>query len=826
MLRLRDYETNRQRLSDWLPWAALVAPGVVLQKDRLFQKSIAFRGPDLGSASRHELRIGAARLNNALKRLGSGWAFFSEAQRYATNEYIESRWDNPVGWLVDEERRGHHQAQGAHFDSSYYATFTWLAPMESAKTTEALFINDPNRVQQNASYDAGRDLAHFMRVVTDLIGIMESCFAVVHALTDDETITYLHACVSTHRHPMVAPPIPMYLDALLTDDVLQTGEIAVLGNRFLMTASINGFPDEGLPGILDALNHLDVEYRWATRFICLDKADAEAELTKYRRKWYSKRKGFLTLIKETMSGQPSPLVDTDADLNALDADVALQELATDQVAFGYYTSTITVWDDALERCEATMDRIVKVINQRGFAVRIETSNAFQAWLSSLPGHVYANVRRPLLNTLNLAHVFPLSAVWSGAPYDENLGAKFDSPYPLMRCDAVGGTPFRLSLNVGDVGHTAVFGPTGAGKSTLLSMLALQWLRYRGARVVFFDKELSSRAATMAVGGAIYIPGDPERPVAFQPLADIDQSGTLQWAAEWLELIMDLQHVTLKPEQKIELTRTLQVLASSPQAQRTLTGFAQLVQDAEIRAALTPYTTGAYGQIFDADHDALTEAAWMLIEMGALMKLGDAAILPALAYLFRKVQRGFGQGAPTLLILDEAWKFLSHAYFKNQFLEWLKTLRKEDVYVVFATQELEDALDSGIASSILAACQTKIFLPNREAANPSTKAAYVKCGLTDAEIETLQLATPKRDYFYRSPLGRRLFDLRLGPIARCFAARSGDVEQTKLDTIEAEVPRARWAHALLAERGLPWAVSLLDEFEAAQQNLAEERRTMS
>ena len=819
MHHLRDYEATKNRLSDWLPWAAIVAPGVVLQKDRIFQQTIAFRGPDLGSSSRNDLRISSARLNNALKRLGSGWSFFCEEQRYQTQDYIACQWDSPVGWIIDEERRSQHQEQGKHFDSSYFITFAWIAPADSAKKTEALFIEDPNRSEQNDSYDARRDLNYFIRTVTEMTGIMESCFTDATPLNDDETMTYLHSCVSTRRHPMKAPDLPMYLDGLLCDETFEPGEVSVLGNSFLLTASINGFPDEAVPGVLDALNHLEVEYRWSTRFICLDKSDAEAELKKYRRKWYSKRKGFMTLIKETMSGQPSDLINTDADLNAQDANIALQELATDAVAFGYYTSTITVWDENLERCEAKMNDVVKVINNRGFATRIESSNSFQAWLSSLPGHVYANVRRPILNTMNLAHVFPLSAIWSGQPYDENLAEKFNSPYPLMICDAVGGTPFRLSLNIGDVGHTAIFGPTGSGKSTLLSMIALQWKRYAGARVVFFDKDMSSRAATMGMGGSTFIPGNPDRPVAFQPLAEIDEKGSLQWAAEWVELLMDLQKVELKPDQRGEITNALLALASAPKQQRTLTGLAQLVQDEEIRCALTPYTTGPYSQIFNADHDELTLSDWMLIEMGELMKLGEAAIIPALSYIFRSVAKGFGNGAPTLLVLDELWKFMSHPYFLTQFLEWLKTLRKENVYIVFATQELEDALDSEIASSILSACQTKIYLPNEEAGNPSAREAYVRCGLSDAEIETLQMAIPKREYFYRSPRGRRLFEMELGPVALCFSARSGDVEQTKMDRIEQEVPKARWPHALLEERGLDWAITMLDDFEAERTSLA-------
>jgi type IV secretion system protein VirB4 len=105
MLSLREYREPTSRLPDYLPWAALVAPGVVLQKDAILQKTIAFRGPDLASSGDAELVGAVARLNNALKRLGSGWALFVEAQRFESNAYPSSSWKAPAAWIFDLERR-------------------------------------------------------------------------------------------------------------------------------------------------------------------------------------------------------------------------------------------------------------------------------------------------------------------------------------------------------------------------------------------------------------------------------------------------------------------------------------------------------------------------------------------------------------------------------------------------------------------------------------------------------------------------------------------------------------------------------------------------
>lgn len=809
MFNLSEYRKKNRWLSDYLPWAMFVAPGVILQKDSVLQKTIAFRGPDLESSSPSELQAISARLNNVLKRLGSGWAHFSESQRFKVNEYGVLQWPNSASWIVDEERRGNYEEEGEHFDSNYFITFTWVMPEDQVKKIEAIFIDDPDREGRDQDYDNQRDLSYFIKTVQHISGIMRDVFPEVIELNDDETLTYLHSTISTRRHYVRAPETPIYLDHLLTDQAYQPGEIPVLGNDYVMTATINGFPSEAWPGILDGLNHLDIEYRWSSRFICLDNQDAKGKIDKYRKKWWSKRKSLFTLLKEQASGTESRIVDTEADSNANDAEAALEELGNDLVAYGYYTSTITVWDRDFDVCEQKLETVMQVINSKGFTTRHETTNSFHAWLSSLPGHVYSNVRRPLINTLNISHIFPLSAIWSGDSHDFHLEKETGLAAPLLVCNTTGNTPFRLSLSVGDVGHLFVAGPTGSGKSTLLGILALQWLKYPRSRVVFFDKDRSARASTMAVNGSIYEPGNEDRPISFQPLASIDQKSDLNWAQGWIETLLELQNLILKPSDKTEIHSALKSLASSPKNQRTIGGLQQLVQNKDIRDALAPYTlTGAYGQLFDSDCDTLQNDFWTMIEMGELMDLGDAAVIPALAYLFYRIEKRF-DGCPTLLILDECWLFMDHPFFSKRLRQWLKTLRKKLVFVVFATQEVEDAIKSPICSTLLSACMTKIFLPDNGATDPLVFEAYSKLGLSETEIINLSKAIPKKHYFYRSPKGKRMFDLELGDVALSFVGRSLASDHEFMDDLEKNHAPDQWVKLLLNNKNLDWAADLID-----------------
>ena len=231
----------------------------------------------------------------------------------------------------------------------------------------------------------------------------------------------------------------MHLDAILTDEPLTGGLEPRLGEAHLRTLTIMGFPTQTWPGLLDDLNRLAFPYRWVTRALCLDKTEATTVLSRIRRQWFAKRKSIGAILKEVMTNETSALMDSDAANKAADADLALQELGSDMVGAAYVTATVTVWDADPRVADERLRMVEKTVQGRDFTVMRETVNAVEAWLGSLPGHVYANVRQPPISTLNLAHMMPFSAVWAGPERDEHFAAA-----PLLHARTEGSTPFRLS----------------------------------------------------------------------------------------------------------------------------------------------------------------------------------------------------------------------------------------------------------------------------------------------------------------------------------------------------------------------------------------------
>jgi type IV secretion system protein VirB4 len=809
MINLREYRRTAARLADFLPWAALVGPGVIVNKDGSFQRTARFRGPDLDSAVAAELVAVAGRINNAFRRLGSGWSIFVEAQRSEAATYPVSQFPDAASGLVEEERKADFEEAGIHFVSDYFLTILYLPPAEDAARAETWLYEG----REQSGVDPHEVMRGFIdrtdRVLALLDGFMPEC----GWLDDIETLTYLHSTVSTKRHRVRVPETPVYLDALLADQPLTGGLEPRLGDQHLRVLTVIGFPTATMPGLLDDLNRLAFPYRWSTRAILLDKTDATKLLTKIRRQWFAKRKSIAAILKEVLTNEASALVDTDASNKAADADMALQELGADVAGMAYVTATIVVWDADPRLADEKLRLVEKVIQGRDFTAMVETVNAVDAWLGSLPGHAYANVRQPPISTLNLAHMIPLSAVWAGPERDEHFG----SP-PLLYGKTEGSTPFRLSLHVGDVGHTLVVGPTGAGKSVLLALMALQFRRYADAQVFAFDFGGSIRAASLGMGGDWHDLGGgltegDDFSVSLQPLARIDDTYERAWAAEWIVAILTREAIQITPEVKEHIWTALTSLASAPVGERTITGLSVLLQSNDLKQALRPFCVGgAYGRLLDAEAEHLGSAAVQAFEIEGLVGTGAAPAV--LSYLFHRIGDRL-DGRPTLLIIDEGWLALDDEGFAGQLREWLKTLRKKNASVIFATQSLSDIDNSSIAPAIIESCPTRLLLPNERAIEPQITAIYRRFGLNDRQIEILAKATPKRDYYCQSRRGNRLFELGLSEVGLALCAASSKSDQTLIANLVAEHGREGFLAAWLRARDVGWAADLIPTFSFPQ-----------
>jgi len=123
--------------------------------------------------------------------------------------------------------------------------------------------------------------------------------------------------------------------------------------------------------------------------------------------------------------------------------------------------------------------------------------------------------------------------------------------------------------------------------------------------------------------------------------------------------------------------------------------------------------GARRHLFGAAQDVLTlDHRVMGFEMGEILN-DPQSLAPVLFYLFHRIRSSL-TGVPTMIVLDEAWALFGHPLFASKIEGWLKTFRKLNSFLVFATQSVEDAIRSTISPTLVGQTATHIYFPNPKA----------------------------------------------------------------------------------------------------------------
>ncbi len=799
----REFRDKMQGLGDLINYAAFVSEGVCLLKDGSMLAGFTYRGQDLGAADAESLAFLSAQINQAFCQLGDGWMLHVDMLRLPGCDYPShhrSHFSDPTSRLIDEERRLQYSQENAHFESHYVLIVTYQTPTEQASRLQHWLI----QVDEQQETHSQHSIHYFLDRLDKLEGALANHLHLVR-LNSQSLLSHLHRCITGLEYALTLPRLPVYLDTLLASQDVIGGLEPRIGQHFIKTIAISGLPLESHPGLLDLFEQLPVKFRWSNRFIFLDPHSANKELAIYRRNWFQKRHGLMGILREVLnSAQGAGFQNRDAIAMSDDADSAIEEADSTLVRFGYYTSVVILMDENKDALNESAKLIVKELSLRGFIGRIETLNAMEAYLGSLPGHGYENVRKPLIHSLNLADLLPLTSVWAGLPTNPCRYYPANSP-PLLYAKTTGNTPFRFHLHTSDVAHTLIKGTTGAGKSTLILTIIAQFFRYQQAQVFLFDKGYSAYPLCKAMQGAHYDIGSEQSNLHFYPLKDIHEPAELDWACEWLGMLLECQSISLSSSIRKEIRTSLIRLQQQPANKRTLTDFQSTVQDEVIKQGLQYYTlAGALGHMLDADQDHLCTGRFQVFEMQHLLQQGQACLKPVLLYLFHQIDKRLQQGHPSLIVIEEGHAFLD-GQFGAQLETWLLEKRKQNTGIIFIDQSLSKLMQSPYAHTLIESCQTKIFLPDKDANSPFNASLYQSCGLNTREMEILKQASPKQHYYYTSVLGKRLIDLGLGQVALSFVGVDSEADRCLVDTLIHQYGGDQWVYHWLLQRGLPeWA----------------------
>ncbi|MCB1753895.1 MAG: conjugal transfer protein TrbE [Gammaproteobacteria bacterium] len=775
--------------------------GIIVGNDGTLMAAFSYRGHDVDSASETQLNFVSRRINDVLAVLGNGWAMWTDVMRVPVHSYPaaeDCHFPDPISRLIDEERRTAVMEQQDHYQSVLWVVLCYKLPSAAARRVVEAMIDDDEKSldhldqEQKTLYFFKRSLDLF---AVNMAGIFPD-FTQAKPYKEGNSwycdfLRYLNFCATGINRPVLVPSPTFPISRLIGGQDFHCLFQPVVGKMRIAVLSIEGMPNMSEPAMLAFLEHLPISYRWNSRFIFMETHSALEELGKSRRKWNQKIVGF----RDQLTNNPNPIINLDAKHMRDDADMFISEIQSGEIAAGYYTGTIVIYSQTDDGLEEITEKIQQIVLQAGMGCRLEGINSTEAFLGSIPGNVYPNITRPIISTFNLAHLMPVSSQWPGLEHCPNPMFPPESPC-LIQGETVGSTPFRVNIHYSDIGHTFVAGPTGTGKSTLLGLIAAQFLKYPGAQIFAFDKGYSMMPLTYGVGGHHFDVGaeDGEQ-VTFKPLTNVDTAAGRAWAAEWIEMCLLLQGVSMDPKKRQAIGEALRLMKESPIEQRTLSEFFTNVQDTEVRDGIEFYTIDREaGHILDEESDSTVFTNFNCFETEHLMGLGDKIVLPTLHYIFHRIAQSL-DGSPTLIFLDEVWLLFKHPKFLAMIIEWLKVLRKGNAAVVMATQSISDASRSGVMDVIMESCQTKILLPHHSVAEKTHRDFYAEMlGLNDREILLLANGIPKREYYFTNPDGKRLFQLNLRPKTLAWIGRTGKEDLNMFRKIKKANPenwREKW-----------------------------------
>jgi type IV secretion system protein VirB4 len=598
--------------------------------------------------------------------------------------------------------------------------------------------------------------------------------------TCSEVLELLSALYNGEMRPVLLPPAGTDLGRHIPYSRVSFGldalELAGPSGRHVAAClSVKEYPDATRAGMLDGILRLPCELTLTESFAPVDRQTARERMD-------------LALRRHRAT-------DEEAGTERAEMLAARDALAAGQCGFGDHHLGLLVrapdmasLDDAVAATGAALADIGAI------AVR-EDVNLEPLFWAQFPGNEGYIVRRALISTGNAAGFLSLH----GFPLGSAAGNHWGDAVAMF--ETTSATPYFFNFHEGDLGNFTIIGPSGSGKTVVLNFLAAQAQKFK-PRTIFFDKDRGAEIFLRGIGGhySRLLPGEP---TGMNPLQLPDNPVNRAFLRLFLACLLKVEG----PEEEAAIADAVDACYDHAPHLRRLRHFRELLAGAsrptpgDLASRLAPWIgTGEHAWLFDNEVDRLDLDATVLgFDMTALL---DVPVLrtPAMMYLFHRIDERL-DGNPAMILIDEGWKALDDPVFAARIRDWLKTLRKRNAIVGFATQSARDALESRIASAIVEQTATMIFMPNPKAREDDYCTGF---GLSPHELELIRnLPAHGRCFLVRHANHSIVPRLDLGGQPEILAVLSGrEAAVRRLDMIRAGTgdDPARWYPRLT---GAPW-----------------------
>src|SRR5262245_4450890 len=668
-------------LSDAVNWRTMILPGLVLQK-RLhgLQRHYRVRGPDLLGRSEEEQGALMLAANGVLQRLGGHWMLQSEAQRTRVKTLPALKTPYVVTNLMDEEHRTRLLKHSR--ETTYALTLSWLPPQLSAERGIKFLMRGPGRPTRVTRDADVPQLGEFIQQTDFFLGLLRGILAQCRGMDEQETLTYLHNCVSDRWYPV--GPLASWLDLdqqLCDTDLDPAGWYPQLGRWHLRTCSLYAYPAQSLAGIMRHLEALALDFRWCTRWKGMEGHVQESFLKSNQRAWIGEELTVMDRIGESATHEAARVRNTTATLHAEDVDATRQEIGMGLTALGEFTSTVTVWDEGPDIAEAKRELVMETFSKAGCTMHRETRHQTAAWFSSFPGDWRHNEHKSKQDALFLAQFCPgLNAMWPGPERDEHLKAG-----PWFYAQTEFSSLFRVVAHLRTLAHFLLLGNTQSGKTSLANFMRAYWMQYVGAQAKVFDLDRGGRLLTHLLGGQWLDLGSPT--LRLQPLRHIDDparyGAILDWVLDLCEeggvahmlLAQQYVHSGLRklaqwPAPERTFDRLLRIFATPPPGKQSAFGQGRLAVDGQgvahvdttlheldrvqmhVRWVLQRYATGGeYGAIFSGTEEARPHPV-QTFELSGLLEQ-TRLFGPVIRYVMLALEWQMDTNHPMFLLFDDA-----------------------------------------------------------------------------------------------------------------------------------------------------------------------------
>ena len=661
-----------------------------------------------------------------LPTLKAGYEMNFEWRRMKKNFEYASCEKSMTGSAREIERRRKESFSGYNcYSNELYMTIVKRNPNPAALMTHEDFEEFCRTLQSLSMALANADCACLVLKYEKLLGFLKYTLDL-----NEMEINFAksHATVS---------------DCLISEEYAFRNVPLVIGRqerKYVSCLTVTALPSYTQPDLFGFCAHIDSEFRMVVKYKCYDKTESE-KIIEHKKKAY--KSSLFSVMKYIKSDITKEDISDDFSHSALagkkQCDEALLALSEKGWTSGLCQISICLSDHDEENLENRISAMKKAFQKQGLLLKSERIGNTLCFLSMIAGA--KRMYDPLfLLSENFADTLHLTALSQGSPRSVLLKERTKSDVPFIYARNTDGSVYHFSLSgsEGRKGHTFVTGPTGSGKSVLLSLFAAQWLKYPQSRVIIIDRDLSSYRVTSENGGDFHYPlADATK---FQPLenAENNMSGCL----EFIRSICFSQEIPFTAMQREECANALHLLENGKE---TLTMLYHIIRgrnkSSTILSALAPYVSGGeYESLFDSNYDSLKRIGRLtMIETSKVLQNGISqknVSVPFFVYLLSRLERAFNDSTPTLLIIDEGWKVLKNELFASFFEEWMKTLRKKSVDVVFSITNLQDIVGTHICETIMSNTQTRIVFKDASALNKVESDNYRSIGISEHLLEIL------------------------------------------------------------------------------------------